>query len=228
MRPTSGSAISCASAGLSRRRGVQELSRARDQNAAEPLELEQMVIAGDDRVGAGGEGALENPVVGLIVAHDVDHLRGVDQGREAPNRPDSLTDAGSRPPELPYQDGRDLIQDRRRDENFDGAGATEGQDLVRCAGEVQCGDVDVGVSDNAGGTTGRGGPPGRRARRRPPSSRVSLPAPGHSAEALASGAPRRNGGVPRGKARSSSDLPAWRSAPPHGPGPGVAIGRGLE
>jgi hypothetical protein len=43
---------------------------------------------------------------------------------------------------------RDLFEDRRRDEDFDDAGAAEGKHLVGGAGEVQGGAIDVGVGND--------------------------------------------------------------------------------
>jgi hypothetical protein len=99
--------------GPSPRGGVQELAWARDQNVAEPPELEEMLVTGHDRVGLGRQGAFEDPVVSLVLLHNVEQLPGVDHNRKSPNRPHSLTDARRRPPELPDQDGLDSFQDRR-------------------------------------------------------------------------------------------------------------------
>jgi hypothetical protein len=51
------------------------------------------------------------------------------------------------------------FQYRRGDTDLDQAGAPEGEHFVGRAGEVQRGDVDVGVSDDPRHATGRGGTP---------------------------------------------------------------------
>jgi len=42
-------------------------------------ELEQMVVACDDRIGPGSKCAFENSVIGFIVAHEIHRLGGMDQ-----------------------------------------------------------------------------------------------------------------------------------------------------
>ena len=44
--------------------GIEELAWSCDPDAAKPPELEQVVVAGNDRVGTGRKRALENPVAG--------------------------------------------------------------------------------------------------------------------------------------------------------------------
>jgi hypothetical protein len=61
---------------------VEEFAWGRDPGAAKPPELEQVVVAGDDRVGSGGKSALENPVVGLILTHDAHRLLWMNENRE--------------------------------------------------------------------------------------------------------------------------------------------------
>ena len=49
-------AVTALSSGLR----VQEVAGSRDLNPAKPPELGQVVVTGDDRLGSGGEGALED------------------------------------------------------------------------------------------------------------------------------------------------------------------------
>jgi hypothetical protein len=106
------------------------------------------------------------------------------------------------PAELASQHATDLVEDCRGDTDLDQTGAPEGEHLVGRAGEVQRGDVDVGVGDDPRHTTGRGGTPGWRLRRpslsRPPSGRGRR----HSAGAHASVAPHCSGAAPPAGPRS--------------------------
>jgi len=49
-------------------------------------ELEQMVVACDDRIGPGSKCAFENSVIGFIVAHEIHRLGGMDQDGKATNQ----------------------------------------------------------------------------------------------------------------------------------------------
>lgn len=75
-----GQGVTALSSGLR----AQEVAWSRDLNPAKPPELEQVVVTGDDRLGSGGEGALEDSMgwtrtVTARMACIASRARGVDQ-----------------------------------------------------------------------------------------------------------------------------------------------------
>src|SRR5437867_13435171 len=80
---------------------------------AKPSELEQVVVAGDDRVGTGRKRALENPVVGFVLAHDAHRLPWMNENREVAACRSRLSHPGRGPAELASQNTTDLIEDSR-------------------------------------------------------------------------------------------------------------------
>ena len=72
-----------------------------------------MVVAGDDRVGTGRKRALENPVVGFVLAHDAHRLPWMNENREVADCRSRLSHPGRGPAELASQNTTDLIEDCR-------------------------------------------------------------------------------------------------------------------
>src|SRR5206468_4114113 len=80
--------------------------------------------------------------------------------------------------------------------------ASAAKDVVGASCEVQGGVIAVVVCADRRDAISRGGPPGRCARRWPPSGRLSALDRRHSSGARAIGVPPRSGGGPRGGSRS--------------------------
>jgi len=57
---------------------VQEAARADDPDVAESRELQEVLVACPNRIGARGEGAFEDSIIRLILAYDVYRLARVD------------------------------------------------------------------------------------------------------------------------------------------------------
>jgi hypothetical protein len=94
--------------------GVEELAGGRDPDVAKPSELEEVMVAGNDRVGAGRKRALENPVVGFVLAHDAHRLLRLNENREVADRRSRLPHPVRGPAKLASQNATDLIEDWRR------------------------------------------------------------------------------------------------------------------
>src|SRR5881628_117257 len=131
----------------------------------------------------------------------------MNENREVADCRSRLSHPGRGPAELASQNTTDLIEDCRRDIDLDQTNATEGEYLIGHAGEIQRGDVDVGVGNNPRHATGRDETPGRRARRPPVSCRLSGPGRRRSAGAYASVAPGCSGAAPPGGPLSWCGLP---------------------
>ncbi len=100
--------------------------------------------------------------------------------------------------------------------------------LVGRSGEVERGDVDVGIGNDPRHATGCGETPGQRVPRRRRSPRPYGLGRRHSAGAVASAFPSRSVAVPRGQLRSWYGLPVWPAARPHGRRPREATTIGLS
>src|SRR5881628_516079 len=123
----------------------------------------------------------------------------MNENREVADCRSRLSHPGRGPAELASQNTTDLIEDC--------TSTTEAEYLIGHAGEIQRGDVDVGVGNNPRHATGRDETPGRRARRPPVSCRLSGPGRRRSAGAYASVAPGCSGAAPPGGPLSWCGLP---------------------
>ena len=110
--------------------GVEEPTWRHDPDAAKLPQLEQMVVAGDDRVGAGLKCALENSVVGFVLAHHAHRLLWMDEDRKVADCRLRLSHSRRGPAELASQNATNLIEDCAGDAELYETSATESEHLI--------------------------------------------------------------------------------------------------
>src|SRR5262245_1306124 len=117
--------------------GIEEFARSDNWDGVKPSQLEQVVVACDDRVGSGGQRAFQDAIVRLVLAHEADHLAGMDEHSEGADSVSRFPYPRRRPLELATEDPTDLVENGRGDTDLDEAGAPQDEDLIGRAAEVQ-------------------------------------------------------------------------------------------
>lgn len=127
---------------------LQEFPGIHDRDTAEDAELLQVPVSRDHQIRSSLQGTFEDPIVWLVRADHVDRVLGLNELREPTDGVRDVVSSPGRPFEFPNQNAFDLCQDRRGDEELDLVGPGQSQHFVWDAAEVECRDVDIGVSDD--------------------------------------------------------------------------------
>lgn len=124
---------------------VQERPRAQNPDLAERVQLKEVRVPSYDGSRVGSEGALQNPIISLVLENRVNSSRGFCLFGELSNRRQRVTRPTRRPAEFPLQDAIDLVEYRFRHEHFDPSSPRQRKYLVGHPAEIERGNVYVRV-----------------------------------------------------------------------------------